>query len=101
MPEKWHALSNDEVLNRLVTDMAKGLSQAEAERKLQEIGPNKLSEQEPPSAFILFLEQFNNFIVWVLIAAALISGFLGEWEDAVAIIFLLKDAFGNKPPKCH
>jgi len=89
MPEKWHALSNDEVLSRLVTDMAKGLSQAEAEKRLKEVGPNKLAEQEPPSAFILLLEQFNNFIVWVLIAASLISGFLGEWEDAVAIIAIV------------
>ncbi|MDO8446624.1 MAG: cation-translocating P-type ATPase [Deltaproteobacteria bacterium] len=89
MPEKWHALSNDEVLSGLVTDIAKGLSQAEAEKRLQEVGPNKLAEQEPPSAFILLLEQFNNFIVWVLIAASLISGFFGEWEDAVAIIAIV------------
>src|SRR3990172_5508501 len=89
MPEKWHALTNDEVLSRLGGNIVKGLSQAEAERRLQEFGANKLAEQEPPSAFILFLEQFNNFIVWVLIAASLISGFLGEWEDAIAIIAIV------------
>ena len=89
MPEKWHALSSDEVLGRLGTDIAKGLSQAESEKRLQEFGPNKLAEQEPASAFILFLEQFNNFIVWVLIAASLISGFLREWEDAIAIVSIV------------
>ena len=73
----------------LKTDISRGLSKAEAERRLAEVGPNRLTEKEPPSAFILLLEQFNNFIVWVLIAASLISGFLGEWEDAVAIIAIV------------
>ncbi len=89
MPEKWHLLSGEDLVRRLETDTSKGLSQAEAERRLQEFGANKLAEQEPPSALILFLEQFNNFIVWVLIAASLISGFLGEWEDAIAIIAIV------------
>jgi len=89
MPEKWFAQTSEEVLGCLKTDISRGLSKTEAERRLAEVGPNKLAEQEPPSAFILLLEQFNNFIVWVLIAASLISGFLGEWEDAVAIIAIV------------
>src|SRR4030066_1318053 len=89
MPQKWFAQTSEEVLGCLKTDISRGLSKAEAERRLAEVGPNRLTEKEPPSAFILLLEQFNNFIVWVLIAASLISGFLGEWEDAVAIIAIV------------
>ncbi|MEK7851876.1 MAG: cation-transporting P-type ATPase, partial [Deltaproteobacteria bacterium] len=89
MPEKWHVLSGEDIVRRLETDTSKGLSMAEASRRLAEFGPNRLAEKEPPSAFRLFLEQFNNFIVWVLIAASLISGFLGEWEDAIAIIAIV------------
>ncbi len=89
MPEKWFTLSSDDVINKLSTDPAKGLSIYETEKRLAEFGPNRLAEKEPPSALSLFLEQFNNFIVWVLIAASLISGILGEWEDAVAIISIV------------
>ena len=38
---------------------------------------------------MLFLSQFNDFIVWVLIAAAIVSGFMGEWVDALAIIAIV------------
>lgn len=89
MPEKWFAIGTAEVLKKLATDPARGLSSSEAKRRLTEFGPNRLAEKEPPSPLILFLEQFNNFIIWVLIAASLISGFLGEWEDAVAIIAIV------------
>jgi Ca2+-transporting ATPase len=89
MSGKWFVLSVDEILKKLRTDPATGISKTEAEKRLAELGPNRLAEQKPPSALILFLEQFKNFIVWVLMVAAMISGFLGEWGDAIAIIAIV------------
>lgn len=84
MTESWHALTAEEVLGRLGSDPEKGLSTVEAEKRLAAHGPNRLAEKKPPSALKLFFDQLNNFIVWVLIAAALVAGFLGEVEDCVA-----------------
>ncbi|MBM2838634.1 MAG: pacL [Deltaproteobacteria bacterium] len=68
MPEKWHLLSGGDLVRRLETDTSKGLSLADESRRLKEFSPNRLTEKEPPSALFLFLEQFNNFIAWLLIA---------------------------------
>ena len=102
MSEKWFVLSVDEILKKLRTDPATGISKTEAEKRLAELGSNRLAEKKPPSALILFLEQFKNFIVWVLMVAAIISGFLGEWEDAIAIIAINNATeMIKKPNMCH
>ena len=93
---EWHALHADEVLQRLATFSDKGLSSEEAARRLKEFGPNTLTEAPPPTFWQMLLEQFNNFVVIMLIVAALISGFLGEFIDAAAImaIVVLNAALG-------
>jgi len=68
-----------ELEKSLVTDLSCGLSSTEAQERLKEYGPNQLVEKKGPSAFSIFLGQFNNFIIWVLLGAAIISGFLTEW----------------------
>jgi Ca2+-transporting ATPase len=78
-----------EVARALRTDPERGLTAGEAEPRLRETGPNQLQEKKGVSPIALFLEQFRNFIVWVLVAAALVSGFLGEWVDAGAIIAIV------------
>src|SRR5262249_52640328 len=61
----------------------------EAERRRAESGPNELPEASPPSPVTLFLSQFTNVIVWVLIGAAVISGLLEDWIDAAAIVTIV------------
>lgn len=73
----------------LTIDSHEGLSEAEAQKRLQEFGYNQLIEQPRASALRLFLYQFSSVIVWMLIAAAVIAGVLREWVDALAIIVIV------------
>ncbi len=85
----WHTMQIDEVLGNLDTNADTGLGLTEAEGRLRKYGHNQLEEKEGVSPIMLFLSQFNDFIVWVLIAAAIVSGFMGEWVDALAIIAIV------------
>ncbi|MBO2534221.1 MAG: hypothetical protein CW342_15350, partial [Thermoactinomycetaceae bacterium] len=79
----------DRVAAHFEVDPAVGLDPREAERRLKTVGPNRLSEGEKTSPFIVFLNQFKDFMVLVLLVATLISGLLGEYLDAVAIIAIV------------
>jgi Ca2+-transporting ATPase len=82
---KWWNQSPENVSLNLKTDLHRGLTKEDAKKRLEEFGYNQLPEQKQASPFKLLIEQFSSFIVWTLIAAALIAGFLGEWIDATAI----------------
>lgn len=81
----WWNQSPENVCNHLETDLHKGLSSEEAEKRFQKFGSNQLPEQKRVSPLTLLISQFSSFIVWTLIVAAFIAGFLGEWIDATAI----------------
>ena len=83
---KWWALEKETIAQQLGTSIEKGLSAQEVSERQLRYGPNQLSEKEGRSALGLFLDQFKDFMIWVLIGAALVSGFLNEWVDAIAII---------------
>ncbi len=85
----WHTLTSDAILKELQSDGDDGLTEDEARRRLAELGPNALPQPSPTSPLKLFLRQFSGVIVWVLLGAALISGLLGEWVDAAAIIAIV------------
>jgi len=85
----WHSLSPEEVLAKLNTPLDSGLSTEEAERRLAQFGPNQLNEKPRPTFFQLVLDQLNNFVVILLIVAAVISALLGEWVDAAAIMTIV------------
>lgn len=87
--KNWWLQSEPEVSHNLHTDSHRGLSKSEAQKRLQEFGHNQLLEQRKVSAFYLFFCQFSNFIVWILIAAAIIAGILREWVDSFAIIIII------------
>ncbi len=87
-PEPWHALTADEVLDHLKVH-ENGVSDAEATERMTQYGPNQLTEAVRPGFLILLWGQFNNFIVILLIVAAMISAFLGEWIDATAILSIV------------
>lgn len=84
----WHALETKDVLSDLQVHEG-GLSAAEAAARLQSHGPNQLSEAPGPGFLARLWDQLNNFVVWLLIAAAVISGLLGEWVDASAILAIV------------
>ncbi len=84
-----HHLSPAEVAGILTTDLENGLSTQEATRRLREMGANELQERPGPSIWRLAFEQFNNFLVLLLLAAAAISLVLQEWIDAGAILAIV------------
>jgi magnesium-transporting ATPase (P-type) len=82
----WHAMAADEVVKRLATKTGKGLDPAEAERRLQKYGPNRLPEGKKRGPLMRFLSQFNNILVYVLLGAGFTKLMLDLWVDA-SIIF--------------
>ncbi|MEN8170673.1 MAG: cation-translocating P-type ATPase [Pseudomonadota bacterium] len=85
----WHCLEAHEVVANLGSDADVGLSSTEAAARLLEYGPNALVEGHRRSLLILFLGQFTDFMILVLMAAAVISGIIGEPQDAIAILVIL------------
>jgi Ca2+-transporting ATPase len=78
-----------EIESCLSTSPSHGLSDTDAAERLARFGRNQLTEKKGRSPLGQFLDQFKDFIIWVLIGAAVVSGFLGEWMDALAIIAIV------------
>lgn len=86
--EAWHNRSAEEVLAHLGSS-ATGLLAAEAAQRLAVNGPNELKEGKRISPLLIFLGQFKSLIIWILIAAGIISGLLGEVVDTIAILAIV------------
>ncbi|WP_409275593.1 cation-translocating P-type ATPase [Neobacillus sp. SCS-31] len=86
---RFHEMNTSQVEEALNTDYSSGLSLDEAGKRIKIHGYNELDEGEKQSALLLFLNQFKDFMVLVLLAATLISGLLGEYIDAIAIITIV------------
>ncbi len=85
----WYTFSSELCATRLNTHPERGLSDENVQGRFAVEGPNELPEAQPPSLLRLFLSQFTNVIVWVLIGAAIISGLLEDWLDAAAILVIV------------
>ncbi len=86
---RWWRMNSAALAESLTTDLAAGLTSGEARRRLEASGPNKLAEGKGRTPLGIFFEQFADFMIWVLIGAALVSGFLKEWVDAAAIVAIV------------
>jgi P-type Ca2+ transporter type 2C len=86
---KFHEMDINEVEKALDADFSSGLSMEQATKRIRQLGYNELEEGEKQSALLLFFSQFKDFMVLVLLAATLISGLLGEYIDAIAIIAIV------------
>ncbi len=85
----WWNLSVEDTALELNVDVVKGLSNTEVQKRLIAYGFNQLPVPSPPSFLALFLHQFSSLIVWILIFAAVISGFLREMVDSLAIVVII------------
>lgn len=85
----FYRLSAEQVLAELQSSAQQGLSEAEAARRLEKFGRNTLPREESASAFAIFLSQFKNLLVVVLIVAAVLSFALGDFEDAIVILVIV------------
>ena len=92
---EWHNRSAIDVLAQL-NSSATGLTTQDAQQRIKVDGSNELQESRRVSLLWIFLGQFKSLIIWILIAAGVLSGALGDVVDAVAIfaIVLLNAAIG-------
>ena len=81
----WSAISFETALERLQSSGA-GLSEAEAKQRLAQYGPNRLPAGRRRGALVRFALQFHNVLIYVLIAAAVVTAFLGHWVDTAVIV---------------
>jgi magnesium-transporting ATPase (P-type) len=81
----WHQLEIDEVLRKLAADFKTGLSAEEVKRRQAELGLNQMTARRGTPAWLKFLQQFNQALVYILLAATVVSALLGEWVDAGVI----------------
>jgi Ca2+-transporting ATPase len=84
----WHQQEVKAVLAELDVPID-GLRSEEAGNRLAKFGPNELVEKGKRSLPAMFVDQFRDFMILVLIAAAVVSGLLGEAADAIAILFIV------------
>ncbi|MEO0094741.1 MAG: calcium-translocating P-type ATPase, PMCA-type [candidate division WOR-3 bacterium] len=84
----WHTLSIDAIFESLKTS-AEGLNSEEARSRLERFGPNEIKEAKKKTPFEMLLDQFKDFMILILIAAAIISGIVGEPIDTIAIIVIV------------
>lgn len=86
--QTWHMLDAGAVFLKLETT-PEGLGPDAAQERLARYGENKLQAGARKSLLAIFLSQFKDFMIWILIAAAVVSAFLGEWVDCGIILFVV------------
>lgn len=79
----------DKILNDLQVDPAKGLDTEEAVRRQSEYGLNQIKEAKKKSMAQLFLAQLNDPLIYILLIAAVVSGFMGELNDTIIIALVV------------
>ncbi len=88
LSEKWHALDKEKVL-QLLHSSRPGLSSEDVKNRHSAYGFNELPEKKRISPVEIFLSQFKNYLVLILIGAAIISAFTGENTNAYVILFII------------
>jgi len=85
LPEQPWTESPPQILEALNVSKSEGLSQAGAQHRHKQFGPNKLRETRQISALEIWIEQFKSLVVLLLVAAAVVALAFGEWVDSIAI----------------
>lgn len=88
MMNNWHSWPTEQVFGEIKSS-SRGLSSEDATKLLLEKGPNELVEKAKRTLFMMFLDQFKDFMIIVLIAAAIIAGLTGEVADTISIIVIV------------
>lgn len=85
----WHSYDMADVLEKLESDAGSGLTAAEAAARLAHHGPNELQASRRISPWAIFLEQFKNILIVILLVATGISAFLGHGTEAIVITVIV------------
>lgn len=86
--KNYYQLSSEEVKQE-INGKQEPLTSAEVKDHQEKFGPNELVEGKKKTTFQIFLEQYKDFLVIILIAAAIVSGFLGDAESAIVILIVI------------
>ena len=94
MEKKWFNKNEEEIVQEFDTSLNKGLKSEQVEEKRQKYGFNELKAKKKKSIFVKFLEQFKDFMIIVLIVAAIVSGIVGYMEgegitDSIIILIVV------------
>jgi len=89
MLAQWYTEKEENICNYLGVNKQTGLSAKEAKKRLTEFGYNEVQEQAKISPLMIFLAQFKDFMVIILIIAAIVSSFMHEFLDAITIIVIV------------
>jgi cation-transporting P-type ATPase F len=81
----WHSLEGNEVASQLDVSIEQGLSSEEAQKRLEKWGPNILTQTKQQPAWLRFLLQFHQPLIYILLAATVVTLLLGEYLDAMVI----------------
>lgn len=84
-----HSRTLADLLSELSVDPERGLTDADVDERRRRFGPNQLAESPPPPAWRRFAAQLQELVIWILIAAAVVAGALGEWVDTLAILAIV------------
>ncbi|HYA36682.1 MAG TPA: cation-translocating P-type ATPase [Candidatus Methylomirabilis sp.] len=85
----WHLLSVDEVLQRLASDARNGLTEQQAQERRRRYGANEIREGRGRRPVVMLFGQFTDFMILVLIAAAIVSGLIGDLVDTLVIVAIV------------
>jgi Ca2+-transporting ATPase len=85
----WHSRETDAVLRELNTDPKKGLDRNEVKKRIEQYGYNELKHEIRVSPWTIFLKQFKNVLIIILIIAVILSAFVGEFLDALIILVIV------------
>ncbi|TVQ16448.1 MAG: cation-transporting P-type ATPase [Leptolyngbya sp. DLM2.Bin15] len=83
--QTWHELSVQAIADQLKLDLDVGLTSQDAQKRLEQYGPNELKAKSGKHPILLFLLQFNQPLLYILLVAGLIKAFLGQWVNAGVI----------------
>jgi Ca2+-transporting ATPase len=85
----WHSIEPAQVLKELNTDPRRGLAKDEVKSRLEKYGYNELKKEEGISPFTLFINQFKNILIIILLIATVLSALVGETFDAALILVIV------------
>ncbi len=85
----WFSKSIEEVLAEINVDPSKGLSDDDAKIRLETYGPNTLQAKKKKSIFLMFIAQLQDWLIYILFAAVIVTLFLGQYTDSVIILLVI------------
>lgn len=89
MTHVWHTEVPQKIADNFKSDISFGLTETETQYRLKKYGPNLLIKQKKISPLVIFFQQLNSLVIWVLLGAVIISFLMGEKGDAIAILSIV------------